>query len=289
MVYSSMKRRLRRVTFVRILYRRIKPLEAISPFSHMIEQNRIVILKPCFQMKGFETGHMILHETVKDYLEHCGVLRVRKTRADRLAIPQGAILLYRPLALLRIPLSHEEYLKKVGAKTRNMIRKAEKQGYKFQEFDWNNYLDEIFDINTSKEVRSAGPMHGWYVKPVKPQHHSEKEQRYWKYYGVFKGDRLWAYSNLVLSGDFAFFKHFIGHGDHLTNGIMNYLLSCIVQEYVGHSNIKWLNYGSMSLDGSNGDSAFKKHAGFKSYVTFLDLENDQMLLKYSRRMWVGDF
>jgi hypothetical protein len=191
------------------------------------------------------------------------------------------------LAILRIPLSHEEYLQAVGAKTRNMIRKAEKQRYEFREFDWDKHMDDIYDINTSKEVRSAGPMHGWYIKPVQPRHHSEEEQCYWKYYGIFKDDRLRAYLNLIQCGDFAFFKHFIGHADHLKHGIMNYLLSCTVQEYVANPHIEWLNYGWVSTVDSSSSSVmnFKKHAGFEAKAALFDLENRLELLKYSKRLW----
>ena len=293
MVYSYIKKVIKRAPFFPILYKSIrKPVINTvegSLLSQLAAQNRTVVFKPCLQMNQNEIGRQVLRETVKDFLDHFGNVSVGKTVADRLTISEGSILLYRPLALLRIPLSHDDYLKAVGAKTRNMIRKAQKQGYKFKEFDWNNYLDDIFIINTSKDVRSAGRMHGWYVKPVKPRHHSEEEQRYWKYYGVFQGDRLWAYSNMVLCGDFAFFKYFIGHADHLKNGIMNYLLSCIVQEYVGHSHIEWLNYGYMALDISKQtEMAFKKHAGFEAYATFFDLEKDPELLRYCKATWVGE-
>jgi len=288
LAYSNMKKMLRRFEIVRMLYKSIKGRQTISPLLDMIEQNRMVVLKPYFQMKGNETDRMIVHETVKDYLDHFGILAVKKTRAEQLSLPKNTVLLHQALALLKLPLSHERYLNTVGAKTRNTIRKAERQAYEFRKFDWNNHLDEIFDINTSKEIRSAGPMHGWYTEPVKPRYHSEEEQRYRKYYGVFKDERLCAYLNLVLCGDFAFFKHCIGHADHLKHGIMNYLLSCTVQEYANHPHIEWLNYEWMSLDRSNSETAFKKHAGFKAYATFLDLEHDQELLKYSRGMWRGD-
>src|SRR5208337_3108174 len=71
-----------------------------------------------------------------------------------------------PLALLRIPSTHGEYLKEIGPKTRNMIRKAEQKGYEFKEFNWNDHLDEIYEINISKDARQSESMRGWYREPV---------------------------------------------------------------------------------------------------------------------------
>jgi hypothetical protein len=271
-----------------ILHKSVYIYKAVSYISSLIEDNRIVILRAFFQMKGNETARMIAHDIVNEYFEHYPTLRIKKSTSDRYALPRNIVLIEIPLAMINIPSSYEEYLKTVGTKTRNMIRKAEKQGYEFREFDWNKHRHEIFDINTSKEVRSAGPMHGWYVKPVQARYHNEEEQHYWKYYGVFKNDRLWAYANLLLCGNFAFFKHFLGHADHMTYGIMNYLMSCTLRKLIAHPHIEWLNYGWMLSSQSSNESsiAFKKHAGFEAYATFFDLENELDLFKYSKKSMV---
>jgi hypothetical protein len=205
---------------------------------------------------------------------------------ERLGVPKCSVLLRYPLALLTIPSAYEVFLKAVGAKTRNRIRKAEKLGYEFREFEWDSHLDEIFDINNSKELRAAGPMQGWYCEQVKPRHHSEEEQCCLKYYGLFKDDRLWAYCHLVLCGDFVFVKHFIGHANHLKNGIMNYLISSMVRQYLYHSHVQWMNYGIFPAWSREGTIDFRKHAGFEAYAVFLDLEEDRELLKYSKHVRV---
>lgn len=287
-VYSSIKKTLRSTQLAPLLYRSIRRVvasgEEITHLSQLIEQNQMVVLKPWFQMKRNETGRMIVQKTVKDYLDVCRAVWLRKDRADQLAVPPSAVLLRYPLALLAIPSTHEEYLKSVGPKTRNMIRKAEKAGYHFGELNWNDHLDEIFEINTSKEVRSAGEMRGWYREPVQPRYHSNEEQCYQKYYGIFKEGRLWAYLNLVLCGDFAYFKHFLGHADHLKSGIMNYLVSRTVWEYVRHAHVKWLSYGMYPAGSTGSTIDFRRHAGFEGYAAFFDLEGDQELLKYSKRV-----
>jgi hypothetical protein len=292
-VYSGIKKELRATCLGRLVYKGIKLFtEEDDNLSELllrlIEQNQIAVLNPFFQITENEMNRAVVSEIVKDYLDHCGILEIQKTRAKQLAIHNSLALLYQSLALLRIPESSQEYFNAVGAKTRNTIRKAEKQGYEFREFDWNKHMDEIFNINISKDVRSSGPMHGWYVKPVKPQYLNDEEQAHWKYYGIFKNNCLCAYLTLVICGNFAFFKHFIGHASHLKHGIMNYLLFCAVREYVKDPHIEWFNYGIMSLKGSSGEMAFKRHAGFESYATFLNLEHDKKLLKYSKKMWKGD-
>lgn len=253
----------------------------IHELSGLIKESRIVVLHPYAEPTKDEARALeIVHEVIKDLLDFYGTARLTKATAAAIKAPAGAVLLYFPLALLRIPASHDEYLASVGPKTRNMIRKAEKQGYEFKEFDWNDHLGEIFEINTSKEVRQAEPMRGWYREPVQPRHHCEEELQYRKYYGAFKNGKLYAYLHLVLCGDFAFFKHFLGHAEHLTNGIMNGLIDFAVKEYIGHPQIRWLKYGELS-DESNSMHSFRKHAGFQGYVTLLDLGGDQELLKYS--------
>lgn len=292
-VYSDIKKELRSMCLGRLVYKGLRLVtkedDILSELLlQLIEQHRIAVLNPFFQIAENEMNRVIVYEIVKDYLDHCGILEIQKTRAKQLAIPSNSILLYQALALLKIPKSSLEYLNSVRAKTRNMIRKAEKQGYEFREFDWNKYMDEIFNINTSKEVRSSGPMHGWYIEPVKPRYLNNEEQLHCKYYGIFKNNCLCAYLTLLTCGNFAFFKHFIGHADHLKHGIMNYFLFCAVREYVRDPHIEWFNYGIMSLEGSSGEMAFKKHAGFEAYATFLNLEHDKNLLKYSKKMWKGD-
>ena len=285
---ASTNKLLRRIDFVHTLSKNLRRVvatgEEISELSRLIEQNRMVVLKPFSQMKINETGRKTVHETVKDYLETYRTVAVRKFKVARLAVPQGAVLLRYPLALLTIPSAHEEYLKAAGEDTRRKIRKAAIEGYHFREFDWNDNLDAIFKINTSKEIRSAGAMHGWYTEQVKPRHHSEEDRHYRKYYGVFKDDQLFAYLHLILCGDFAYFKHILGHADHLKYGIMYYLVSCTVREYTSHSQVKWLSYGIFPAGSTGGTIDFRKHARFEGYSAFLDLEDDEALQTYSRRV-----
>lgn len=199
----------------------------------------------------------VVSDVVTDFVATYGT-----TRSPR----PGHLLLLHPLGLLEIPPAHGEYLRRAGPKTRNMIRKAERSGYEYREFRWNDRLDEIHAVNTSAEVRQGRPMQGWYAHPVEPREESEFK----KYFGAFKGDRLWGYLHLVACGDFGFFRHFLGHADHLGSGVMNGLVSWTVERYAGDPALKWLKYGALVAPDDPG-AAFRRHAGFRPYATFLEL------------------
>jgi hypothetical protein len=248
----------------------------IDVLLNLFNEGRIVVLHPYAGLTSdIELIRNIAQEVTKDYLEVYGSVQINEMGLAANKFPVNAVLLRQPLALIRLPATHDEYLKLVGDKTRNMIRKADRNGYEIREFVWNDYLQDIFEINTSKEIRSSGAMHGWYTKPVQERNHGMGEKNYRKYYGAFKDGKLRAYLNLVLCGDHAFFKHFIGNAEHLNKGVMNSLISWTVKRFVGHPTIQWFKYGALP-DGAVGSVySFRKHAGFRGYATFLDLEEPE--------------
>jgi hypothetical protein len=275
------KRILRRIPgFQGINAIRLKILQ-IQELSNLIKDNRFVVFPSC-SGKGNDAAlnREMVHEVVKEWIDYYGVVHLRRKTAAAIASPAGAILLYAPQALLRIPSSMEEYLSLVRRETRREIRVAEKQGYEFKEFVWNDHLDEIFEINTSKDVRQSEPMRGWYREPVQPRHHSKEELLYRKYYGGFKDGKLYTYFHFWVCGDYAIGKHIIGHAQHLKYGIMNGLISYAVRECIENSQIRWLYYGLWSKGSL---CTFKQHAGFQGYDILLDLGGEQELLDYSRQ------
>ncbi len=280
---NQLKLILKRVPGTLALNRLRHSIVRIRELSDLIKADRIVVLHPWAGMPmGEAVPHEIVHDVVKNLLDVHGTIRLGETAVAATDAPPGAVLLYDPFALLRIPSSYEEYLCQIGYGGRRKIRQAERQGYEFKEFIWNDHLDEIYDINTSKEVRHAGLMRGWYREPVQPRYHSKEELQYRKYYGVFKDEKLCAYLHAVLCGDFAFFRHFIGHAQHLPYAIMYGLVAWTAREYAGNSKILWLKYGGLSEEPST-LSQFKRTAGFQGYATLLDLQGDQELLKYSKQ------
>ena len=285
-VYSNTKNTLKRMKPIRALTSKIQRIVVsraeVLELTRLIEDNRMVVLRPYLQ--GNATGHLVAHELMREFLDGYQTIGVRKTTMAKIATPSSAVLLRYPLGLLAIPSTYDEYLSAVRKQTRKRIRKAEDEGYIFKEFAWNDHLEDIFKINTSKEVRSGGVMLGWYREPVKPRYLSNEEQHYHKYYGIFKDGNLLAYLYLIVCGDCCFFKHIMGHADHLKNGVMYYLISCVVRTYTGHSHVKWLKYGILPDGAKAGTIDFRENVRLNGHAIFLDLENDQELLKYSRRV-----
>lgn len=251
--------------------------------SRLLSENQIAELNPYISFNSnIEEPRNISREIAKDLLDVHGTVCLRKSTSAKFHTSVDELLLYAPLALLSIASSYEDYLSVVGSKTRNMIRKAERFNYQYQAFNWDEHLDEIYEINHSKEVRQDEPMRGWYKEKVQPRNHALEEQPYRQYFGAFLEDKLYAYLHVVRCGDFGFFRHFLGHSEHLPNGIMNGLLSWAVKDYCNNKNVRWLNYGELSSAYSS-LHAFKQHNGFKPYATLLNLYGDQEMQEYARR------
>lgn len=273
------KRILKQIPGTQRLNRIRHKIMRVRELSSLIKENRIAIF-PSYSRMGNDLAltREMVHEIVKEWLDYYGIGHLRRATATAIDAPGGAILLNDPQALLGIPPTHEEYLRLVRRETRREVQLAERHGYEYKEFVWNDHLDEIYEINTSKEVRQFEPMRGWYREPVQPRHDSKEELQYRKYYGGFKDGKLYAYLHYWICGDFAVGRHIIGHAQHLKNGIMNGLISYTVRECIKNSQIRWLYYGAYD-EGSLG--SFKKHAGFQAYAVLLDLVCDPQLLKYA--------
>lgn len=259
------------MTGLRLRVARIRGSRALrAEVAHLIGDGEVAVLHPLagMDMSDRASGDLV-REVVTDLLTSYRAMR---------APERGRVLLHHPLALLPIPATPEAYLDAVGPKTRNVIRKAGRTGYEFREFDWNDHLEEIYEVNTSSEIRRGRPMEGWYAEPVEPREMSEHR----RYYGAFKGGRLYGYLHVAVCGDFAFVRHFIGHAEHLTNGIMNGLILTSVERYAGDSPVKWLKYGPF-VDDTDSLNVFKRHAGFGPYATFLELDGDAGLTELARR------
>jgi hypothetical protein len=235
----------------------------------LLEQDKVVVLRPFMQSQNVGACAVGM-DVVTDYFIS---YRTVKTSWWKHPSPssQNLILLACPLALLRIPIVHDDYLRHIDRRTRAWIRRADKEGFTYREFSWNDYLDDIFAINTSKATRSYGAMRGWYKEPVQPRFHAYDELPYRKYFGVFKGGTLCGYLHLVEVGDQGFFRHFIGHGNFLRLGIMNGLISWTVSQYIGHPKIRWLKYGPMLSSSNDSLTFFKRRAGFVGHATFVDV------------------
>ena len=167
-----------------------------------------------------------------------------------------------PLAILDLAGGHEQYWERIGPKGRNMVRKAEKQGYSFALFNWNDHLDDIFEINTSMEQRGGKPMTEWYrSRPSTSSSEINCREQQYRYYGAFK-DQLYAYLVLVVCGHFGIINMILGHGEHLRAGIMNGLFNFVVRDLASSGQVRYVNYLTLR-GGRQSLESFKHHVGFE--------------------------
>ncbi|MBN1569581.1 MAG: hypothetical protein JXA73_17180 [Acidobacteria bacterium] len=280
------------VNQLRLIVKQIPGMQSINGLRHkilrlqdlsdLIKMKKIVV----FKMRSGPGSDIALaqavgQEVLKEWMDLYGIVRIKRATAIEMGARREASLLYAPQAFLKIPASHREYLEGIERETRRLIRLSEKKGYEFKSFAWNDRLDDIFVINTSKAFRQSEPMRGWYREPAKPRDHSEEELRHRKYYGAFKDGKLYAYFHIYIYEDLAIGKHFIGHAEHLKHGIMNGLISFTVRECINNLQVKWLNYGEWQRKGSL--NAFKQHSGFQGYAILLEFEDEKELLEYSKQ------
>ncbi|AIF82014.1 heparinase ii iii family protein [endosymbiont of Acanthamoeba sp. UWC8] len=171
------------------------------------------------------------------------------------------------LAMIEMPLKVEEYLQKIGCKSRNMIRKSEKNGFYFEEFDHDEFIPDMYEINTSKSHRGGKPMsQGYQERPnlIYLNHECYCNDHKIKFLGVFRDGKLYAYCQLEIVHELAVINRILGHGDFLTYGIMNHLIKGMV-EYLTGTKVKAMNYLTLASNSNLAD--FKKRTGFEEYRT----------------------
>jgi len=171
-------------------------------------------------------------------------------------------------AMLRIPQTQANYLDRIGDKARNMVRKAQRQGYAYRKVDPNDYLDDVLEIRTSDPVRQGKPIPDYYkVRPTQMidepfcngcDIHGED------FYGIFKDGKLVAYTTIFFYGELGQVNHILGHVDHLQEGVMNLLVSEMVREIIEHRPwVRAINYLYPHASKTNtGIGLFKRSIGF---------------------------
>lgn len=114
---------------------------------------------------------------------------------------------------------------------RKRADRARRRGYAFGVVFPSEHEDDIFEINTSKDVRQGRPMSRAYRE--RPRFSEEVAAygctRHAVYrYGVFLADTLVAYLWLYRCGELALVSSILGHGDALDDGIMYLLMESAI-------------------------------------------------------------
>ena len=138
-------------------------------------------------------------------------------------------------------------------------KKAKSRGYVVVEIDRNEFVDDIYEINTSLDSRQGRPMDDIYRQKV-TQYPREKNYRY---FGVLNSTgKLMAYSNLGTYGNFVAFDQLLGVRNN--DGMMHLMLAEIISQMIETRSYSYLMYDTY-FGASPGLQLFKKMLGFEPY------------------------
>ena len=160
----------------------------------------------------------------------------------------------------------EEYYKSINGKNSAAYyaRKALRREYKFVEIDRNNYIDDIYEINTSATIRQGKKMSSGYLQ----KQDSYKDEVNYRYFGVVnKEDNLVSYCNVGFYGEFAVVVTLLGHKQYLNDGIMYLMmieLNKIMFNEYREKGYKYIMYDTF-FGASEGLKKFKEKLGYKPY------------------------
>jgi len=187
------------------------------------------------------------------------------TKRHRLKLIQNKTI---GVALIDLNLykNFEDYYRCINGKNSAAYysRKASKRGYQFVEIDRNNYIDDIYEINTSTEIRQGKRMSNAYLSKIE-KYNNESNYRY---FGVLNNEKkLVSYCNIAFYGEFALVVALLGHKKYLNDGIMYLMMievNKILFEEYKPKGYKYVMYDTF-FGASKGLKNFKKKLGYKPY------------------------
>jgi hypothetical protein len=191
-----------------------------------------------------------------------------------------------------------EWIYSRPATYRHQFQKSERAGYVFDRVNLKNHTADVYDINTSKDVRSGGAIRSNLTKSIEElgglptrmlEPATPKCDRHWRQvFGVFATDeehrqgdlvvgrRLLGYLSVVRFGEFATFAQIMGHADHLAEGVVNFVAQKFVelatQEPWGRgSGLRYVMYGG-AQNGGEGLYNFKRRSGMAPYIVSMPFQ-----------------
>lgn len=170
------------------------------------------------------------------------------------------------VAMLPIVKSADEYLLSINGKNSAAYyaRKACKRGYSFSEINPNKFVDDIYQINISKEYRQGRILSDNYREKINQITIDERV----RYFGVLSSNaQLIAYAFVPHYGDVWILSKLLGHGNYLNDGIMYLLITHIILEIFKlpqEKRPKFLMYDTW-YGAQPGMKMFKSKFGFRPY------------------------
>ncbi len=160
----------------------------------------------------------------------------------------------------------EAYYKKVNGKNSAAYyaRKATRGGDVFDIIDRNDFIDDIYEINTSAKERQGKAMSESYLKKVD----SYTDEENYQYFGVLNSDgKLLSYCNVGFYGEFAIVVTLLGHKNFLNDGVMYLMmleLNKLMFNKYREKGYKYIMYDTF-FGASEGLKKFKEKLGYKPY------------------------
>lgn len=190
-----------------------------------------------------------------DVIQNCGVTSIK--------INSHKHYWYRPtLGVMPLKYTLDEYVEqKLKSPERARIRKAAKNGFGVKQINYDDWLNDIQEINTSKEERGGRGMSDDYVhvvprdKIVKPYNNDIYT------YGCFNEEgKLVAYCMFEKITNFMITIKAIAHNDYFRFGVMNFMFAHCVDMLSARHECEYLIYGTLTPTGE-GVFRFKRQAG----------------------------
>lgn len=174
----------------------------------------------------------------------------------------------RGVAVCSLDGGFEKYIKAIESSGRRNIKKAIRLGYTFKAINYNDHLDEVWEIRKSAEVRQGKLSDAFLNNKPSPNNDPKcsVNTHGYPYFGVFdEENKLVAYAGCFLAGNVIELSHFYGHADHQKNGVVPLLITSIA-EYVinNHPAVKVFLYGGY-IGASPTLRRFKKKFRFMPY------------------------
>lgn len=153
----------------------------------------------------------------------------------------------------------EEYVPRLRRKSRAMVRQADRR-YEYRSFAYNDQLDGIYSVNTSRDERQGRPMSASYREQPKPLsdtfHLCSVHRDTW--YGSFEKDgTLAGYCRLEKLNEIGILNTILGRAG--ATGAINGLVAYLAE----HSEVRWINYLHMESS-TDTLTAFKRRIGFSA-------------------------
>lgn len=181
-------------------------------------------------------------------------------------------------------ITYDNYFSKyIRSSERALIRKALKNGFTCRPIKYDDYLPEIYEINTSKEERNGHEMSYDYTHVRHRDAIVSKVNAEVYTYGCFsETGSLVAYYMFEKITNFYHVVKGIGHLKYLPYGIMNYLFAYCVDVLAKMENgAEYVVYGVMSEEHGTGLNRYKHNVGLSvRHVFFSGTSKQKNTLTY---------